>query len=53
MVGTLGLEPRMTLVGRFTVSCNGRYATYPKMAEEVGFEPTVNLHPRLISSQVP
>ena len=29
MVGSDGLEPSMTEVGRFTVSCNSRYANYP------------------------
>ena len=29
MVGSDGLEPSMTEVGKFTVSCNSRYANYP------------------------
>ena len=30
MVGGDGLEPPKTEVGRFTVSCNSRYANRPK-----------------------
>lgn len=29
MVGSDGLEPSMPEGGRFTVSCNSRYANYP------------------------
>ena len=31
MVGSDGLEPSVSEEGRFTVSCNSRYANYPKI----------------------
>ena len=31
LVGSDGLEPSVSEEGRFTVSCNSRYANYPKL----------------------
>lgn len=42
LVGARGLEPLKTLVGRFTVSCNCRYAIRPKLVLQSGLEPLYN-----------
>ena len=47
-VGVVGLEPTMSEDGRFTVSCNSRYATPQYFAEAERFElsePFGRLHP--------
>jgi hypothetical protein len=53
MVGSDGLEPSVSEEGRFTVSCNSRYATRPKLAEIEGFEPSGLFRTRDFSKVLP